>query len=31
MRPDNMVKLVNAMQNADIDEDQLKGITEYFQ
>jgi hypothetical protein len=31
MRPDNMVKLVNAMQNADIDEDQLKGITEFFQ
>ncbi len=31
MQPDNMVKLVNAMQNADIDEDQLKGITEFFQ
>jgi len=31
MQPDNMVKLVDAMQNADIDEDQLKGITEFFQ
>ena len=31
MQPENMIKLVNAMQNADIDEDQLKGITEFFQ
>ena len=30
MQPDNMVKLVDAMQNADIDEDQLKGITDFF-
>jgi len=30
MKPDNMVKLVDAMQNADVDEDQLKGITEFF-
>lgn len=31
MQPENMVKLVDAMQKADIDEDQLKGITEFFQ
>jgi hypothetical protein len=30
MQPDNMVKLVDAMQNADINEDQLKGITDFF-
>ena len=30
MQPGNMVKLVDAMQNADIDEDQLKGITDFF-
>jgi hypothetical protein len=30
MQPENMVKLVDAMQNADIDENQLKGITEFF-
>ena len=31
MQPSNMVKLIDAMQKADIDEDQLKGITEFFQ
>lgn len=30
MQPENMVKLVDAVQNADIDEDQLKGITDFF-
>lgn len=30
MQPDKMMTLVDAMQNADIDEDQLKGITEFF-
>ena len=30
MQPDKMMTLVDAMQNADIDEEQLKGITEFF-
>ena len=30
MQPDKMITLMDAMQNADIDEDKLKGITEFF-
>ena len=30
MRPDKMLTLVDAMQNADINEDKLKGILEFF-
>ncbi len=30
MQPDKMMTLVDAMQNADFNEDQLKGITEFF-
>lgn len=30
MQPAKMIKLMDAMKNADIDEDQLKGITEFF-
>lgn len=30
MQPDKMITLVDAQQNADIDEDQLKGIAEFF-
>lgn len=30
MEPAKMVKLMDAMKNAEIDEDQLKGITEFF-
>lgn len=30
MQPKNMIKLVDAVQNADIDQDQLKGITDFF-
>lgn len=30
MQPDKMMTLMNAMQNADFNENQLKGITEFF-
>ena len=30
MQPDKMMTLVDAMENANIDEEQLKGITEFF-
>ena len=30
MQPDKIITLVDAMQNADIDENQLKGIAEFF-
>lgn len=30
MQPDKIITLVNALQKADIDEDQLKGIAEFF-
>ena len=30
MQPDKMLTLVDAMQNADINEDKLKGIAEFF-
>lgn len=30
MQPDKMIKLIHAMKNADIDEDQLKGFADFF-
>lgn len=30
MQPDKMIKLINAMRDADVDEDQLKGFADFF-